>query len=110
MTDKKEAVKSGSEENGKDFPPLVLRSLLSYFGFGVYLLLEFNSYLCSPIFVPITVKSLSRTVTSLQTAELSSSLGPRAVANLDLTRLGGHPRVWRRSLREGSPHAHKDRV
>src|SRR5215216_6760374 len=27
--------------------------------------------------------------------------------NLNLTRLGGHPRVWRQSLRGGSPHMPK---
>src|SRR5215216_5014964 len=29
---------------------------------------------------------------------------------LDLTRSGGHPRVWRQSLRGGSPHAEEYRV
>jgi transposase len=29
---------------------------------------------------------------------------------LDLTRSGGHPRVWRQSLRERSPHAQEYRV
>ena len=31
-------------------------------------------------------------------------------STLDLTRSGGHPRVWRRSLREGSPYAQEYRV
>src|SRR5215210_8186153 len=30
--------------------------------------------------------------------------------HLDLTRSGGHPRVWRQSLRGGSPYAEEDRV
>src|SRR3712207_5036886 len=29
---------------------------------------------------------------------------------VDLTRSGGHPRVWRQSLRGGSPHAEEDGV
>jgi len=45
MTDKKEAVKSESEENSKDFPRLGLRSLLGYFGFGIYLLVPRSTLL-----------------------------------------------------------------
>src|SRR5215203_4778078 len=32
------------------------------------------------------------------------------VGKMDLTRSGRHPRVWRQSLREGSPRAEEDRV
>src|SRR5215213_4757041 len=34
---------------------------------------------------------------------------PRVIP-MDLTRVGGHPRVWRHSLRGGSPHAKEYRV
>jgi transposase len=32
------------------------------------------------------------------------------MVSMDLTRFGGHPRVWRRSFREGSPYAQEYRL
>jgi hypothetical protein len=35
---------------------------------------------------------------------------PTGEYTLDLTRFGGHPRVWRQSLLEGGPHAEENKV
>ena len=36
--------------------------------------------------------------------------GELAENDMDLTRFGGHPRVWRQSLLEGGPHAEENKV